>query len=447
MAGHDYRSWGRYPAATPAEVHRPVTREHAIAGRASSMLAYGNGRSYGDSCLNHDGTLLAMRSLDRFIAFDPASGLLECEAGVLLGDILALVIPQGWFLPVTPGTQFVSVGGAIANDVHGKNHHRAGTFGRHVRSLELCRSDGSHLVCTPDDNADWFAATVGGLGLTGAITRASIALRRIQGAFMDVESRRFGHLDDFFALSAESNDDYEYTVAWVDCTARGTRLGRGWFMRANHRPALGQSPDPGRRSGPTFPFVTPVSMINRFTLKPLNTLYYYRSIKNRSRTNQHYQPFFYPLDGIAHWNRAYGPRGFVQYQCVVPHDDGRAAITELLDRIAAANAGSFLSVLKIFGDVPSPGMLSFPRPGVTLALDFPNPGPRTFALLDALDQVVMAAGGAVYPAKDARMSAAAFDRYFPDWRAFCAYVDPAFNSDFWRRVTDHDTDPNQDRPT
>lgn len=399
------------------------------------MLAYGNGRSYGDSCLNNAGTLVDMRGLDRFIAFDPATGILECEAGVLLADILALAVPQGWFVPVTPGTQFVTVGGAIANDVHGKNHHVAGTFGRHIQQLELARSDGSRLICSPSENADWFAATVGGLGLTGLIARATIALRRIQGPFMDVDTHRFTDLDAFFALSAESDADYEYTVAWVDCSARGSQLGRGWFMRANHRPALGQQPDPGRGKGPTFPFVTPISMINRATLKPLNTLYYHRSLRTRHRANQHYQPFFYPLDGIQHWNRAYGPAGFLQYQCVVPHADGRVAIAELLDRIAAAHSGSFLSVLKIFGDIESPGMLSFPRPGVTLALDFPNRGQATFDLLDTLDEVVMAAGGAVYPAKDARMSAAAFDRYFPAWREFNNYIDPAFGSDFWRRVT------------
>jgi len=435
MARPDYPSWGRYPASTPAGISRPARRTHALAPQTGSVLAYGNGRSYGDSCLNNDGTLIDMRGLDRFIDFDPATGLLECEAGVLLADILELVVPQGWFVPVTPGTQFVTVGGAIANDVHGKNHHVAGTFGHHVRALELARSDGSRLVCSSTDNAERFAATVGGLGLTGLITRATIALRRIQGPFMDVDTRRFANLDGFFSLSAASDADYEYTVAWVDCSARGDKLGRGWFMRANHRPALGQQPDPGHRSGPTFPFVTPISMINRATLAPLNTLYYHRSLRSHHRANQHYQPFFYPLDGIRHWNRAYGPHGFLQYQCVVPHADGRAAIIELLERIAAARAGSFLSVLKMFGDIPSPGMLSFARPGITLALDFPNRGKSTFELLDALDDVVMAAGGAVYPAKDARMSAAAFDCYFPAWRQFETHVDPAFSSDFWRRVT------------
>ena len=441
MTAPSHPSWGRYPASQPARVQRPGARPSALPASDTPVLAYGNGRSYGDSCLNNDGMLLDMGSLDRFIAFDPATGVIECEAGVLLADILELVVPQGWFLPVTPGTQFVSVGGAIANDVHGKNHHVAGTFGCHVRELELLRSNGQTVVCTPEQNADLFAATVGGLGLTGLLTRATIALKRIEGPYMDVDTLRFANLDEFFDISAASDRDYEYTVAWVDCSARGANLGRGWFMRANHKPALGQQPDPRKRGGPTFPFVTPVSMINPLTLRPLNTLYFRRKFKARSRDTQHYQPYFYPLDGIKHWNRAYGPNGFLQYQCVVPHADARTAVAELLERIAAAGAGSFLSVLKVFGDVQSPGLMSFPRPGVTLALDFPNRGRETFELLDALDDIVRAAGGAVYPAKDARMSAAAFGEYFPNLERFQGFVDPAFSSNFWRRVTSTTTSP------
>jgi FAD/FMN-containing dehydrogenase len=444
MSASSHPSWGRYPASRPARVQRPASRPHTLPDSKIPMLAYGNGRSYGDSCLNNDGLLIDMGGLDRFINFDPATGILECESGVLLADILELVVPQGWFLPVTPGTQFVSVGGAIANDVHGKNHHVAGTFGRHVLALELLRSDATAMICTPQDNAEWFAATVGGLGLTGLVTKATIALKRIEGPFMDVDTLRLDNLDAFFEVSAASDRDYEYTVAWVDCTARGAKLGRGWFMRANHKPALGQQPDPRKRSGPTFPFVAPISMINRATLRPLNTLYFHRKRKPRSRDSQHYQPFFYPLDGIKHWNRAYGPHGFLQYQCVVPHADARASIAELLERIAAAGMGSFLSVLKVFGDIESPGLMSFPRPGATLALDFPNNGPATFALLNQLDAVVRAAGGAVYPAKDARMSSAAFAQYFPAMDRFKGFVDPAFSSDFWRRVTGQQSPEEED---
>ena len=251
---------------------------------------------------------------------------------------------------------------------------------------------------------------------------------------MDVDTRRFDDLASFFELSADSDQDYEYTVAWVDCSARGAQLGRGWFMRANHKPALGRRRAFKPRRSPVFPFTSPVSAINRVTLKPLNTLYFHRKRQRRFRSTQHYGPYFYPLDGIRRWNRAYGRRGFLQYQCVVPHADAHAAVTALLERIAAVRAGSFLSVLKVFGAIESPGLMSFPRPGATLALDFPRRGQATLELLDALDEIVMQAGGAVYPAKDARMSPAAFARYFPNTKRFSEFVDPGFSSNFWRRV-------------
>lgn len=399
------------------------------------MLPYGNGRSYGDSCLNDNGLLLAMRGLDRFIDFDPASGVLRCEAGVLLAEILALAVPQGWFLPVTPGTRFVTIGGAIANDVHGKNHHRAGTFGRHVRRFELLRSDGVRRLCTPDDNADWFGATIGGLGLTGVIVWAELALKRIASPMIDLETIRFDRLQEFFELSRASDRDYEYTVAWIDCLARGRSLGRGLFMRANHAPALrynGTAKPARRRHMPVTP---PVSLVNRATLRPFNSLYFHRQRGRHRRTVAHYEGFFYPLDAILAWNRMYGASGFMQYQCVVPPAAGEDATREILARIAASGTGSFLSVLKLFGDIASPGWLSFPRPGVTLALDFPNRGAPTLRLLDALDEVVATAGGAVYPAKDARMSAHSFQCYFPDWQRLLPYVDPRFSSSLWRRVT------------
>lgn len=428
-----FQSWGRYPRARHS-VYRLRDRNAALPCGRYPMLAYGNGRSYGDSCLNDGGLLLAMRGLDRFIDFDPASGVLRCEAGVLLADILQLAVPQGWFLPVTPGTRFVTVGGAIANDVHGKNHHRAGTFGRHVRQFELLRSDGTRRRCTPGENADWFGATIGGLGLTGVIVWAEFSLRRIPGPMIDLETLRFDRLDDFFALSRVSDRDYEYTVAWIDCLARGRSLGRGRFMRANHTLALGKRPanTPARRPG--LPFTPPRSLVNGFSLRPFNGLYYRRG-HARQRSAVHYQPFFYPLDAIPGWNRMYGPHGFMQYQCVVPPPAAADAIREILERISASGTGSFLSVLKCFGDVVSPGWLSFPRPGVTLALDFPNRGVATHRLLDDLDQVVEAVGGAVYPAKDARMSAYSFQHYFPQWERLLDYVDPGFSSGFWRRVT------------
>jgi len=425
-------SWGRYPRASQhiVALHR---RDRLPDAGTGTWLPRGNGRSYGDVCLNDGGTLLHSAGLDRFIAFDPASGVLRCEAGVQLHQILDLVVPQGWFLAVTPGTRFVTVGGAIANDVHGKNHHVAGSFGEHVRAFELLRSDGSRRICTPQENGEWFAASIGGLGLTGLIAWTELQLRRIASPLIATQTLKFGRLDEFFALSQASDRDFEYTVSWIDCAARGKSLGRGLFMRGNHAPTGAGSATVPRRS-PGMPFTPPMSLVNRVSLRAFNTLYWHRQRQPIRRSVDHYLPFFYPLDGIAHWNRMYGPRGFLQYQCVVPPAHASDAIGELLRQITASGSGSFLAVLKQFGNRNAPGLLSFPRPGTTLALDFPNDGGPVFALLDRLDAVVSEAGGAVYPAKDARMSGRHFRQYFPRHEAFAPFVDPRFSSSFWRRV-------------
>jgi len=429
------QSWGRYPLANQALVSI-VDRHAELPAVTGSLLPHGNGRSYGDSCLNEGGTLLHTRPMDRFMKFEAQTGVLECEAGVLFSEILDLVVPQGWFLPVTPGTKFVTVGGAIANDVHGKNHHKAGSFGCHVLELELLRSDGSRRLCSPQQHPEWFAATIGGLGLTGLITRAKIQLRRVAGPWMSTEVHRFKDLPGFFRLSQQSDQDYEYTVAWIDCASQGKALGRGIFTRANHAPARPDSrPNaPSRRLG--VPLTPPISLINPLSLRAFNTLYYHRQRESTGHVTTHYEPHFYPLDGVGDWNRIYGPRGFMQYQCVVPPSESLGCMQTLVETIAASGQGSFLAVLKQFGKIPSPGMLSFPRPGATLALDFPNRGASTLALLDRLDDIVAAAGGAVYPAKDARMPAKYFKQYFPMWEAFGHYIDPKFSSSFWRRVTE-----------
>ncbi len=423
-------SWGRLPFGAQRVVE--LSSRFQALPALDSMLPYGNGRSYGDVCLNDSGSLLAARRLDRFIAFDPASGVIDCEAGVLFSEIIDLVLPSGWFLPVTPGTCLVTVGGAIANDVHGKNHHRLGSMGHHVSELELLRSDGQVLLCGPQLNREWFAATVGGMGLTGLIRRAKIQLRRVPGPWVRGDNLRFSSLDEFFALSRESDRDYEYTVAWIDCAAAAARRGRGILTRGNHAPANIRPPRP---SALCMPFIPPVSLVNSLSVRAFNQLYFHRPASQTPDALWHYRPFFYPLDGIGDWNRMYGPRGFFQYQCVVPPGDAGPALNEMLARIGRSGMGSFLAVLKTFGDRPSPGMMSFPRPGATLALDFPNRGAPTLSLLESLDQITRSAGGAVYPAKDARMSAASFQQYFPEWRRFGEFVDPRFSSSFWRRVT------------
>lgn len=428
-----YVSWGRYPCTEQRGVDYRW-RDQSLP-KAERFLPQGNARSYGDSCMNEGGLVLSTRTLDRFISFDAITGILRCEAGVLLSQIIALVAPQGWFLPVTPGTKYVTIGGAVANDVHGKNHHLEGTFGCHVTQLELQRSDGQRLVCSPQKHAGLFAATIGGLGLTGLIVWAEIQLKKVASLAVSVETIKYPDLHSFFRLSSESDEKYEYTVAWVDCLASGRKLGRGHFLRANHAPAS-QPEAPVNRRRLSIPIELPVSLVNRFTLKTFNRLYYHRQFEDVKRATVHFEKFFYPLDGIQNWNRIYGPSGFLQFQCVVPTEASEAAIEEILTRISHAGRGSFLAVLKMFGDMRSPGMLSFPRSGATLALDFPYQGRKTLDLFEKLDAVVFEANGAVNPSKDARMPGEHFREYFPAVQDFLDYRDPGISSSFWRRVMD-----------
>ena len=434
MKNHpSYPSWGHYPKLEPAQVIPLHWRSEDLkwAELSYPVLPYGQGRSYGDSCLNEGGILLATEGLNRFIHFDEKEGILSAEAGVTLAEILDLIVPRGWFLPVSPGTKFVSLGGAIANDIHGKNHHRDGTFGNHVKRFELERSDRGRLLCTPTENKDLFCATIGGLGLTGLITWAEIRLKSIQTAYLETESIRFENLDEFFEISEKSDQGYEYTVAWIDTLARDKALGRGIFMRGNHE----MSPKkggllPASRHAMDIPLEAPNFLLNSFSIRLFNNFYYRRHREKVTHKTEHFDSFFYPLDGVGHWNRLYGPRGFVQYQCVVPD----VILRTMLDLISRSGCASFLTVLKKFGNIPSPGLLSFPRPGATLALDFAFEGRKTLDLLNQLDRIVRECGGAVYPAKDARMSPENFRAFYPQWREFQKQIDPKFSSSFWRRV-------------
>jgi FAD/FMN-containing dehydrogenase len=425
-------SWGRWPRHEQRLI--TLTNRFDALPDSGPMLPFGNGRSYGDVCLNDGGTLLLTRGMDRFISFDPVSGVLECEAGVLLSEIIKLTLRHGWFPAVTPGTALITVGGAIANDVHGKNHHRVGSFGHHVVEFELQRSDGLTMRCAPDCNREWFCATIGGLGLTGLIRKARLQLRRVPGVWVAGDSQRFANLGAFFELVERSDAVYEYTVAWLDCATARSEIGRGVFMRGNH--VQHDAAAPRSRAPRTVRFTPPISPINAFSVRLFNELYFRRRAAQVPAALWHYQPFLFPLDSVLHWNRIYGPRGFYQYQCVLPGTvvDGAGALQEMLRRIAGSGLGSFLAVLKRFGDIPSLGLLSFPRPGVTLALDFPNRGEATLRLLEDLDSITRAAGGAVYPAKDARMSARSFQQYFPRWQQLRPFIDPKFSSSFWRRV-------------
>jgi hypothetical protein len=394
-----------------------------------SFLPHGMGRSLGDSCLNDGNALLTTRGLNRIMAFDARRGRLIAEAGITFDAIMRFSIPQGWFLPVTPGTRFISLGGAVANDIHGKNHHCAGTFGHHVVRFELRRSDGSRLLCSADENADWFRATIGGLGLTGLVEWLEVQLKPIVNSWIDSETIRYGDLDEFYGLTGESLSKYDYVVAWTDTLSR-KGLGRGLFMRGNH------NTDPARRereapTGPhvSIPGVFPFSVLNRGTLRLFNSAFY-RARPDRKRAVAPLRPFFYPLDSIGEYHRIYGPGGMVQWQGLVP---SREAVREIL---AASTdvGGSFLTVMKVMGDHASAGLMSFSGSGITIALDFPY-SRAVLEGLPRLDDIVAAAGGRLYPAKDARMSGVNFRRFFPQWQELLPFIDPRFSSSFWRRVT------------
>jgi FAD/FMN-containing dehydrogenase len=425
------QSWGRLSVAP--HIVMPVadrTRGLQAAGRTGTGIPYGNGRSYGDVCLNPGGALWTMRGLDRFIAFDGDTGVLECESGVLLREVLEVAVPAGWFLPVVPGTEFATVGGAVANDVHGKNHHRMGSFGDHVLALELERTDGHRILCGPDHEAAWFRATVGGLGLTGLVLRVKLQLRPVPGPWVEAEALPFGSLDEFFAISAASEAQYEYGVAWVDCTGRSGA--KGVFFRGNHVADTSAAPALRARA---FPLTPPISLVNGLSLRAFNRLYRAR-YRRPSHFRRHYRSFFFPLDGILHWNRLYGPRGFYQYQCVVPRAVQIDATRDLMAIIARSGEGSFLSVLKTFGDRVPVGLLSFPMPGTTLALDFPNLGDRTRKLFATLDHVVREAGGRLYAAKDALMPRDLFEAGYPELESWRRFRDPGVASALSRRLID-----------
>ena len=423
------KSWGLYPPL-PQTPHPCFWRSDLqnLLSHLPSTLPFGNGRSYGDSCLASSGQVLHTRALNRFIAADWEKGIVAAEAGMTLEELLSLCIPRGWFLPIVPGTKFVTLGGALANDIHGKNHHVRGTFGCHVTQFGLVRSDRPTLVCSREENPDLFAATIGGLGLTGIIDWMELKLIPIQSSSIDSLHIRFRSLKEFFALSSQLDQQYEYTVSWIDCLAKG----RGIYIAGNHAKEGPLNLDNSRKT--RVPFTPPISLINSLTLRLFNTLYFHVHSSHKQSTIS-YEPFFFPLDRILHWNRIYGPRGFQQYQCVIPHPYAESAIGEMLNVISASKNGSFLAVLKRFGDISSPGLLSFPFPGITLALDFPQSNPLTRTLFPRLDAIVREANGRLYPAKDAHMTPLDFQQFYPAWKQVETLRDPVLCSQFWKRVT------------
>jgi FAD/FMN-containing dehydrogenase len=431
-------SWGRYPNTpqTATACHWPDDLGRGLEQQrhqGRTTLAYGAGLSYGDSGLAASDHVLHTVGLDRFVAADWTTGRVTAQAGVTFEQILAVAIPRGWYLPVSPGTKYVTLGGAIANDVHGKNHHRRGTLGRHVVRLGLRRSDRAPLVCSSTEEVALFQATIGGLGLTGLIEWAELQLTPIRSSRIRSVTQRFDTLDEFFALSATLDLQHEFCVSWVDCAASGNSLGRGVYMAgdfADDGPLEVAHP---RRL--TMPVTPPVSPVTQATVRAFNALYWRRAPRVPAIRTVSYEPFFYPLDSVLQWNRVYGPAGFQQYQCVIPEACARDGVSALLREIAASGLGSPLAVLKRCGDLASPGLLSFPMAGTTLALDFPHSDRLTHDLFPRLDAVVREAGGRLYPAKDAHMSARDFQATYPAWTTVEALRDPQLLSRFWQRVT------------
>lgn len=432
-------SWGRYPhyPQTPHPAHWPEDVSQALAAIATvghgAALAFGCGRSYGDSCQAESGHVVAMQNMDRVLAADWKTGVVLAQAGLTLAELIRIALPRGWFLPVTPGAKFVTLGGAVANDVHGKNHHVMGTFGRHVRHLVIYRSDEGVTQCSLSQRPDLFAATVSGLGLSGVILAVELQLRRVVSSEIEQHSIKFGGLDEFFELSKKHDASHEYTVAWIDCLASGKQTGRGYYITGNHaQKGPIELATPGRLSMPIDP---PFSLVNSFSLRAFNTLYYHRQRKKEVASLVGYDPFFYPLDRLQQWNRMYGRAGFQQYQCVVPQQYGREVIRAVVQQISKSGTGSFLAVLKQCGELASPGLLSFPLHGVSLALDFPQRDQLNERLFKKLDALVHEAGGRLYPAKDAQMSATHFKQAYPQWERIEALRDPQLLSQFWKRVT------------
>lgn len=404
--------WGRYPKH-PAQLLQPQTTQAAaqLLSEAGPALGRGMGRSYGDSALAD--RLISTRQLNRLHSFDAQSGLLACAAGISLGELLDVFVPRGWFLPITPGTKHVSIGGAIASDVHGKNHHLHGCFSECVDSIQLLLADGSQVSCSRSERPELFHASCGGMGLTGLIVAATLRLLPIESAYINQTTFKAANLEEALQLF-ETHNASTYSVAWIDCLASGAALGRSLLMVGEHV-RDGQLVLPAK---PTLsvPLDMPSFLLNRFSVQAFNELYYQRIRQQESKQRVSFESFFYPLDGIQQWNRLYGKQGFVQYQFVIPKAAGLHGMRAILERISASHRGSFLAVLKTFG-AANDNLLSFPMDGYTLALDFKMEA-GLLALLDELDSMVLAYGGRLYLAKDARMSEATFKQSQPNWQQF-----------------------------
>jgi FAD/FMN-containing dehydrogenase len=426
--------WGNCPierCRVEKPASRPALQRIVERGGEASYIPRGLGRSLGDAALNRDQGVIALTDLNRFLAFDEATGVLECEAGVSLAEIFTYLLPRGWYVAVTPGTKFVTIGGAIAADVHGKNHHVAGSFGNWVLDFRLLTAAGEEVTCSRVQHPDVFWATIGGMGLTGVITRARLQLQRVPSSFVTVDYRRTRDLDGALTCFEATDREYRYSVAWVDGLSRGRSLGRAVVMLGNDAEAdevqrqLGVEPYAvSPRRGGSVPFYFPGFVINPWSVKVFNELYYAAHSDRRRLVD--YDTFFYPLDPFRDYNRVYGRRGYLQYQALLPPDSSRRGLIALLERLARSQRASFLAVLKSNGP-GNAGMLSYLHPGHTFAVDIPNWGPDSRRLLGELDQILLKHGGRLYLAKDAVTTPESFAAMYPrlgEFRAVKARIDP-----------------------
>jgi len=428
MKTSQYSSWGNRGGLP----HRVVTPSNiakaSVVSEQESNIVYGQGRSYGDVCLNANRGLIDTRHLDRMVKYDESTQSITCQSGVILRDLVNFLTTKKKFVPVSPGTANVTIGGMVANDVHGKNHHRVGSFGNHIQSLTLLKGDGRVMECSATNNNDLFFATIGGLGLTGMILTVTLKLKDVENNCIATKSIKTNNIEQTLTLFNETDEEYEYTVAWLDMYSAPQK---GIFSCGNH--ADGDLKCISSAKTKVVPINAPNWLLNGLSSKLFNQLYYYKNSFNRTGFTS-YQPFFYPLDKVEYWNRLYGKRGFYQYQFVVPYDRFLSVYREILKVMKKFDQPTYLAVLKKFGDIKSVGLLSFPRAGYTLAMDFPNKGASSLKMFESFDSLVIEAGGAIYPAKDGRMSRNVFKNSFPNLKEFIKYKDEKFCSDFWRRV-------------
>ncbi len=420
-------SFGRYFKSQPIELTFPSWNDEVFHfDKSDNFLPVGNLKSYGDSCLLDKGRILQLSKLNKIISFNPDLGLLKVEAGITLEEILQFLVPRGYYLYVTPGTKLITVGGAIANDIHGKNHHYYGSFGNYIQSFDLLRSNGDIVKCSESENTDYYKATIGGFGLTGIILNAEILCKKIETSYLDIENIKFKNLNEFFSINQDSLLSFEATVAWVDIKNNF----RGIYNRGNFakRKKYGLIPHSSKKSN--FPINYPI--INNFTISIFNQLFYFKQFRKIEKLVSHYESFYYPLDKLLNWNKVYGNKGFFQYQFVIPLD-AKNELKEIANVFKKRKQNSFLNVLKTFGDIPSKGLMSFPQKGITLAVDFAFNN-NLHKCLEEADKIVIQCGGRLYPAKDSRMNANDFKLMYQNLDEFKKYIDPKINSDFAKRM-------------